>query len=69
MTSVNQTSLLLLTLDKALIDNADRLTQGESRALLLATFKTIVGAPVPAEAATDTNHKERKVNANSISNR
>jgi hypothetical protein len=56
MTSPNQTSLILLALDKTLIDNADRLKDGEGEALILAAFKTIVGAPAPAKKTTSGNH-------------
>jgi hypothetical protein len=68
MTPVNQTSLILLALDKTLVDNANRLKPGESNALLLAAFKTIVGAPMPAEAAVNNNHNGGKANADAIPN-
>jgi len=68
MTSINQTSLILLALDKALLDNSRTLKPGESKALLLAAFKTIVGAPVPAEAAAKTITTKGKANADAVSN-
>jgi hypothetical protein len=66
MTSVNQTSLILLALDKALVDNADRLKPGEGKALLLAAFKTILGAPIPAEATAGGDHDGGEANADTV---
>jgi hypothetical protein len=68
MTSANQTSLILLSLDKVLVDNADRLRPGDGEALILASFKTIVGAPAPAKR-TDNNNNREKRNAEFVRDR
>jgi hypothetical protein len=59
VTSTNQTSLILPSLDKALIDNADKMQPGEGDALVFAVCKTIIGTPVPAEPTT-SNHNNRE---------
>lgn len=53
MTSINETSLILLALDKALLDNARNLTDQERKALVLAVFKMIMqgGAAQPNKGA------------------
>jgi hypothetical protein len=68
MTSTNQTSLILLALDKALIDNAGKLKPGGNKALLLAVFKTIVGAPIPAEAVVSAKRGKKKELVSNVQN-
>jgi hypothetical protein len=54
MKSPNQTSTILLALDKALIDNQLDLTEQDRKSLACAVFKTIIEEPVAAPIEGET---------------
>jgi hypothetical protein len=61
MRSINETSHILLALDKALLDNRDRLTDDLRESLVDAVSKTITNKPIDV-------HPEGETDADAISN-